>query len=406
MTGNIRLGQMFIIYLVVFFLLGASGAFAQISIIHTTPSPVVAGDFADLTVQIRGGVPVTRDMNQNVTFALKETEFIKPLSNQELVVFELFDGQVLTRTFRVFIPNTVPRGGIPVFLREIREGITLEHRDFLQVEGGVVPSELRIGSVRSVPNRMIADSRDVAVFVTVQNIGDRSAELIVARLKNEFIEESYFQSTQSSISRIEGGEEVEIRFDFDITQTQQRVLPGSIHFDFRERNPVTNVFERRSQELDFSLTLARTPQFEFVSQDPVTPMRVGSSNQQLELRLTNLGDVQGDSVRIRLFPDPSAPFDFDKTTYFVSPIMEVGDEKKVVISFDILRSALVQEYSVRAEIESFVGTNRYVQREQIVIPVLEEASSTIGQNALLLIGVLFGLAIVIGILYKRRKEDD
>ncbi len=401
-------GKGIFIIVLMLFVLSVTSVFAttQVSVISTNPSPIIAGEYADVTVEISQGPLFFGDSLEDVRFTIKETDFIKPIPQQELFVREIFAGQSLTKTFRVFFSENIPAGSIPITVVRSQRDTKVEMSDSIFIQGTALRPILRIGEARSIPTRLLSDSLDNQITFIVQNLGDRPAELVSARFMSEYIEESYFQSLQTSVAQIPGSSQAELTFDFDILPTQVQDFPSTIVLEYRVRNDIDNTFDIVLEELDFQISLARTPRFVIVDSQPKTEIRVGQSDVQLVFTITNENVREGDSVRLRLFPDPSAPFDFDKTTYFITPKLEQGDMKSVLIEFDVLDSALIQDYTIRAEIDSLIGTNRYVQDVQVIVPVTKEARSTLQQNAILLVIVFLVISALIGYLYTKRKKND
>ncbi|MFT4326006.1 MAG: COG1361 S-layer family protein [Candidatus Woesearchaeota archaeon] len=377
---------------------------ARLTILDTNPSPIITGDYADITVQFRGNAAFGSNYEEGVSFYIKETDFIKPISSP-FVIQRLYENQIVSRTFRVFFSSDLPSGEVPIVLVEDRgSGVTIEHIATIIVQGSLQQSDLRIGTARSIPNRLISDTDDNVITLTLQNIGDRTAELLQVTLVSDGIEESYFNSLQQTMPRLEGGEQAELSFDFNIPRTNYSVIPAMVEIEFRERDPLNRQFERKTVSLPLDIRLSETPFFEIVSITPQQTFQAGTRGLEAEVTVRNINPRDGENVRMRLFPDPSSPFDFDRTTYLVSPELREGEESSFMLSFDILSSATVQDYVVLVEIESTVGQNRFVQRERLVIPVEKAQGSTLQQNAVFLgIGFIV-IAAIIGFIYK--KKDD
>ena len=395
-----------LLVLVLVTIMGLVGAFAtQVSVIASNPAPVIAGEYADITIQLTGTHRGAGDSVENATFFIKETAFIKPVPNQELVVQNFYQNQVLTRTFRVYFANDIPPGRIPITIVQQMPRLTTEYQTSLLVQGAQVQPTLRVGEMRSIPTSLIADTTDNQATFVLQNLGDREAQLLKLTLVSSYLEESYMGSLQTSLAKLEGGSQVDVLFDFDIVANTPSSIPATLVAEYRVRNQLDTNYEMRRDEIPLSLTLANTPYFTIESES-VKPLQVGKSNQQLLVTVSNTNERRAESVRVRLFPDPSAPLDFEKTTFFVTPLMEKDETSTFIIGFDVMDSALLQDYRVRAEVESVVGQNRYVQTEQIVFSIEREKASTVAQNGLVLAIVFIVVAIIIGFLYVKRRKND
>ncbi|MFW5852945.1 MAG: hypothetical protein ACOCUR_02860, partial [Nanoarchaeota archaeon] len=175
--------RVFFIYLSFVLMISlASVSVSAVEVLFTNPSPVRAGRAADITLQIRAPQEMD-DPKTDVTFYIEETEDIKPVAGQEFFVSKINPGQILTRTFNVYFSDSIPTGNYPLRLVEKR-GATLSklNKFDIFVEGRLNVPELRVGSVRSVPNRLIQDTSDNIINVNLQNLGELSAELVTAKL--------------------------------------------------------------------------------------------------------------------------------------------------------------------------------------------------------------------------------
>ena len=386
---------------IIAFSLFAQGVSA-VEVLFTNPSPVRAGRSADITLQIRApeGTEITRE---NIVYSIRETSSIRPVSGQEFFVARLNPGQVLTRTFTVFFSESIPTGIYPLELVETRGSSEIRRRFEVFVEGRPDVPELRIGSVRSVPNRLIQDTNDNILNVEVRNLGEINAELVSATLvSSDEIIETFFGSLDDSVSSISGGQSETFSFEFDIDETEKVSFDAYLDITYRMR--VDNNFEVVNLQLPFEIRLGRTPRFEIIDIEPLSDFRIGSRNNELRMTVKNVGVNDGNNVRLRLFPNPSSPFDFDRTTIFVSALLLPGEETSFIVPFDILDTALLQTYNINVEFESVLGANRYKQSDRMSIDVVSEASSGFGFYAFVIILISVVISFGIGFAYNRKKK--
>ncbi|MFT4312491.1 MAG: COG1361 S-layer family protein [Candidatus Woesearchaeota archaeon] len=381
-------------------------ALAQISVVSTNPDPIIAGEYADITVQFRQGPIFAGDKRTDVEISLIENEFIRPIPDQTLHVREIFENQVVSRTFRAYFTRDIPPGFIPIKVLVKDSRTSVEYQDNILIRETALDAQLRIGQVRSIPNKLIADTTDNQLQLTLENLGDRRADLLKITLEANGISQSYFNSLQTSISSIEPGQQEVITFDFDIDKKPNNIntLAANLFIEYRERNRLDTGFQTRTAQLPFEIILTDAPNFVFTNIEPERPIQVGVKDQTIRATITNENQRKGENVRLRLFPDPASPFDFEKTTYFVTPRLEQNKESSVLIEFDVLPNAITQEYIVLAQIESFIGQNRFVQTKELIIDVQEERPTTIRQNAIAIIIALVVIASIIGFFsFKKRK---
>ena len=376
-------------------------------ILSTNPAPVNAGEYADITVKVdtivTGGE--SREL-KDLELYFKETAFIKPVPGQEVKISSIQTGQTLTRTFRVYFSENIPTGEIPLTMIFKTENLFLEQNQMLYVEGGKNNPEIFIGSIKTIPEKLLKDTKSNTIEITLQNLGDKDANLVTATLNSnpDIITESYSFSMQDSMASIKSGDETQFKFVIDIEKTDQLKIPAELNLRYRVKNDFDNSHSIVEKVLPFNITLVETPWFEIVNVEKETLFQAGTSGNNLILTIENTGLEEGKTIRLRLYPDPSDPFDFDMTSIFVSSSVKENETASFKIPFDILDSALVQEYTINAQFESLVGSNRYIQTERITIEVDSPASSGLNIYLYSLVALTLIVAISIGFFYNRKKK--
>ena len=401
-----------IICLALIFSMSAVHAFT-FQVLSTNPAPIEAGEYADITVRIDFPLVGSESREINPTrFFIKETEDIRPVSGQELNLLSIRSGQSVTRTFRVFFSDSLPSGEIPLTLVAQSGLQRTELTDRIFIQRAPRQVDLHVSSARSTPEDLIQDTKSNSLRVTLQNLGERDAEMMSAKLRVEnsedeaTIRESFFNSMQDSISQIQGGGQGEFSFSFDIRETQANRIPMILDVTYRVRNPIDNTYNRVEESIPVELRLRETPRFQIISIEPESTLQAGTSGNRLRVQVENVGEEEGRSVRMRLFPDPSAPFDFERTTIFISSSMNPGDIAEFIIPFDILNDALVQSYFINADVESLVGSNRFDQSKRLEIQVEQEASDGLNTYLIVLLILTIGGSIVIGYFYNRSNKKE
>lgn len=378
----------------------------SLTILETNPSPAQAGEYVDITFQLEL-VSQTPDERTNVAIRFAESEEIIPLSNQNAEFDRLLRGQTITRTFRAYIPSDVPSGNIPLELIITDDRFTTTKVTDLFIRGGERQVDFRIGQTESTPRTLLQDSKDNSLQVQLENLGEKNAEILSATLTSDtgLIEEAFYGSLQDSVANVLGGSGAQLQFDFDITNTDETNIPVRLELDYRTLNDFDNSYSRVRENIDFTLRLAESPRLDILRLEPLNSFDVGASGNELQITVENIGREEGDNFRVRLFPDPNLPFDFDQTTIFVASNIKPGENTTFIIPFDITSDAQLRTYSVNAEFESLVGDNRYKQKERFDIEVRGEEGLGIFVIAGILVALSLILATVLGFVYKRRKND-
>lgn len=377
----------------------------ELTILETNPSPAQAGEYVDVTFQIEL-VSQNPSERKNVMIRFGESEEIIPLSNQNAEIAEMIPGQTVTKTFRTYIPSDVASGNIPLEIIISDDVSTITKVTDLYVRGGERTVDLRIGQTRSTPQTLLQDTKDNSLRVQLENLGEKDAEILSTRLMSDtgLIEEAFFGSLQDSVANLMGGAGEELEFEFDIKDTDETNIPARIVLDYRILNDFDNSYSRVSQEIDFTIRLGESPRLNIVNVEPLNSFDVGKSDNEIQLTVENIGREEGDNFRVRLFPDPNLPFDFERTTIFVASNLKPGETSTFNIPFAITNDANLREYSVNAEFESLVGDNRYKQKERVDIEVVGEEGLGIFVIASVLVVLSLTIAGVLGFFYRRRKK--
>ncbi len=380
----------------------ASNSVNAVEVIYSDPAPVRAGRYADITLQIT--IPDTfENARENVVYRIRETDDVRPVSGHEFRLSRVNPGQVFTRTFRVYLSENINTGYYPLELIENRDGQESRRSFDIFVEGRPDVPELKIGSARSTPSRLIRDTNDNILRVDLMNLGELDAELLTAELvADDSIEETFYGSLEDSLSSVLGGGSETLEFEFDIEDTNETRIDS--YLDLSYRVDIDNRYEIMEVQLPLEIRLGRTPRFEITSLESVNGIAVDSSDREIRVTIDNVGEEDGENVRFRLYPNPEAPFDFERTTIFVTSLIEPGESTSFIVPFDVLDDALVQEYSINAEFESVIGANRYKQKDRLDISVTSEAAPPIATYALFALIASLGVALIIGFTRKKSKK--
>lgn len=378
-------------------------------VLSTNPAPIEGGDYADITLRIDFPL-IDGDSEQidPVTFYIKETDEIKPVSGQEFNLLSARSGQSVTTTFRVFFSESIPTGNIPLTL-VAQEGIKkIELEDDIFVQAAPRGVDFQIAQVQSTPQTLLQDTKSNELRVTLQNLGEKNAEMIVAKLGvgEELVDESFFYSMQDSISQINGGEQAELEFTIDIEETMQTQIPMILDISYRVKNSFDNSYTNKDVSIPVEIRLTESPRFEIVSVEPRGTLQAGTSSNEVVVRVENVGLEEAEDARLRMFPDPSIPFDFEVTSHFISSSIKPGEQASVVVPFDIMDEALVQTYTINTDFESLVGANRFTQSERLEIEVEEESTDGAGTYLIVLLVITIGGAIIIGYFYNSSSKKN
>lgn len=389
--------------LLVFLVSISSVSAFSLDVLETNPAPLRAGEYADITVLLES--KQTESVRENLVLRLESNDDIRVLSGQEKTIRAMRPGDRFSATFRVFINEDLPTGIIPiVFVLEDGDMTRRMPRDVFIRRGETLP-DLFVGNAVTVPSDLIRDSKNNLIRLSLLNLGDRSAELITARMNSNYIKESSAFSLRDTLAILNRGDEGILEFTFDMIDTSKTSIPVIISLDYRIQDVHGN-FRRVSETLDFDVTLKQTPKLEILNVEPLNNLLVGRDSNEVKVTITNKGSQEAENVRLRLYPDVSYPFDFTKTNYFVTSLLKENETSSIIIDFDILNTGSIRNYPINVEIESVVGSARFTEKARIDLDVTGESSDlpTTIRNSLLVLAFL--IALFFGVRKYLKKNED
>ncbi len=388
---------------IIFALLLMTPALAlQTDLLRTDPAPPIAGEYVDITLRITELSSQTN--RQNVQVGILENRFIIPITAPRTYT-SIRQGDQITATFRVFINEDTPEGELNLltFTQEGTAQQITEHPLF--VSGAQRQADLRVGRMSTIPQQLLPGTKRNELTLTLQNLGERSAELIMAELiVHDGLTESFAFSMQDSLASIPGGEQGQFIFTFDIDSEARGAIPAELHLEYRTRQEQGGAVRAQQLTLPVIIPLTNSPYLEIVDQQVRTQSTQGSSDNVLRITMRNTGEEEAVDVRVRLFPDVSFPFIFERTSQYVGAKIPPGQTASVDIRYEVTRSADVRDYEILVELESLVSTTRYTQTDTITIPVREGTGVPAQTIAGALIAGIVVLAIVIGVVRRKKKK--
>ncbi len=388
--------------LIIFAVMSLSFATAlQTDLISTAPAPVTAGEYADITVRITA-LPSQATQN-NVLVGVQENQYVTAIT-QPRNYASIRPGDQVTATFRVYINQDAPEGvlNLLTFIDTGRGQSVTEHELFVQ--GAQRQADLRTGRITTVPQQLLPDSKRNELTITLQNLGERAAELVTAELQiAQGAKQSYAYSLQDSVASVAGGAQEPLTFTFDIRAHQRESMQAELHLEYRTRREGVQTPSVQTRIIPVTIPLADAPFLEISAQELRTQSTQGSSDNVLRITIENTGAEEAVDVRVRLFPDVSFPFIFERTSQYAGAKIAPGQNTTLDIKYEVVSSASVRDYEILVELESLVATTRYTQTDTITIPVREGSGISIQAIAGILIALIIVLALVIGLVRRKKK---
>lgn len=376
----------------------------KIDILQTNPSPVRAGEYADITIRLIDRNPPDT-ISENVNISIRRTGGVRPVEGHEINIGRIRGGDDITRTFRVYFASDTPAGNVPITFQVKHENYQINILDEVFLRGTLKVPELQIGKISSTPNQLLRDTKNNRIDLTLQNLGDKTAELILVEVVDIgcCIEESYTYSMRDFIGSLSGGEEGELSFTFDILDTAKDLITPNLKVRYRTEDDLTNTYQTFTEHIPFEIPLSKSPNIVVEKVEPMGEIKTRTQENKIRVVLKNTGDVDGESLRLRLYPDPTDPIDFERTNYFVTPRLSPGENASVIINFDVLDFASIQDYKIKAELESLVGENRYSRDDIVNIGVTGEGTNIAEVFRTIFIVGAVSIAIILGVIVILRR---
>ncbi|MFT4261627.1 MAG: COG1361 S-layer family protein [Candidatus Woesearchaeota archaeon] len=391
-----------LILLILFVSLNTAAAY-QLDIVNTAPAPLTSGTYADITIML--SATHSEGVRENIEIEILQNQNIVVLGDATKTINFLRPGDIYTRTYRIFIAENLPTANIPITfeIRDQRTTKTSPQELFVQRSQSL--PNINIGSINTIPSDIIKDSKNNKIIINLQNIGDKTAQLLTARLVGNNIKESSAFTLSDSIPELMRGQTQQLEFRFDLDDVNDNKIPMNLILNYQIEDVHGN-FKPITQTIPFDMTIKQTPDIKIVDQEALNNILVGRNSNQIKITLENQGLEEAQDVRVRLYPDVSYPFDFTKTNYYVSSLMDTSEQAQLIIEFDVLNTGTVRTYPMNVEIESVVGTARYIQRDRINIEVIGESRnlSQLIRNSMLILSLL--IALFFGYkTYKSKKKE-
>ena len=272
-------------------------------------------------------------------------------------------------------------------------------KEFTLRVGDETKPNFEIGSIRTLPVKLLPDSEDTELNIEILNLGAEKAEKAVAKIDwPEGFSNSYSYSNVDALGNIPGDGSVVAKFYVDLDDSlSEGIYKTTLHLNYKS----VDENEFKTLEIPIELDVKEKPVFN-ISYSEVS---VSSGDEvKLLINVTNIGTKKAESVSLRAFKDSSQPFDFLEKSDFVGTL-DSGEMGSAVLIFDIEDYAEAKKYFLDLQIRSLKNDQVFLQDESIPITVTG-GISVFGNFLLILskIGIL--VAIVIGsYLYGKSKKS-
>lgn len=380
-----------------------------IELVKTNPSPIIAADYADITLRFINPIISNKDNNikNNIIINIEKTDYIMPIDNQ-IKISKMNSGETITRTFRVFFSEDLEQGYINIPVMISIDGIKTKTDIKVFIEDSKRMPQIMLGQIQTTPNELLQDSDNNKLKIKLQNLGDKSAELIKAELipLTDEITPSYSYSFEDSLSSIEGGSQGEVEFTIDVKENIQQEIPAQLKLRYRAQKAIGNTYETFDKIINFTIPITPAPYLVVEKVEQLTDFKIGTTENKLKITIKNQGTEDAKEVRVRVVPDISYPLIFEETTEYVSAKIKAGETASVLFKLEITKDGQVRDYNSIVILESLVEDSRYSREDTMSITTKEGNKTDKSTYGYIIVGAIIFVSIILGInTYRSRNKS-
>jgi len=395
-------------YLFMIVLLAAGALAVDVTVNNLDPLPAEAGKVVNVWFKVDN--PDLDQTEQNVVLE------IDPQDNLELA-----EGEVATKRvgslapgasqivqYRLFVQDNAFKGSHIIEAMVMFDGgsfkkdlsIEVTDKDYKEVD-------LTVGDIESEPARIKPDDDNVKIDITILNLGDGRAQGVVAELsalpQGVTTSESY--SGTSLLGNIEADGTAVATFYLDIDkETIPKEYQTTIKVSYKYKpDEEENDFVFEEKSIPLRLAIKPIPLYE-ITDVAITPesLTAGDDNVELKLTIQNVGDEEGESVRVKAFLKSEQPFSFEKSSDFVAPSLEPGESGQATLVFDIDDDAALQDYYLDLEIKNIVNNDVITYNEKILVKVKNPLPNNPWKYVIA--GAIVTVVVIVGLAARSRSS--
>ena len=385
-------------------------AYLDITLLNQDPDPAEQGEYLDLRWKIvKNGNEVMEDITFNLE--LEYPFFFDKIDNAEKKIGSWNsysdDDEYYTLHYKVRVDEDALEDTYDMKLKITHDIDGLyTTRDFEIEVGDKTEPEFVLGTLVTSPIKLLADTDENQLQVTLENIGDENAETVKVELElPEGFSATYGYSTRANLGTINAGSSGVSTFYIDLDETiTQGNYEGVLSVHYKEANDDNN--EYKILKLPLDIPVNGKPMFSIESVKTI-PEKVREGNDvKLLLTVKNTGTKEAESVSIRAFKESSQPFEFEEKSDFIGKL-KPGETGEAVIKFSVENGANVKTYLLDLEVRSIYNNEVITENEVIPIKVQNgeekgffSKSPVIGT---LIIILIIGLGLGGYYLFRKRK---
>ena len=279
--------------------------------------------------------------------------------------------------------------------------IEVTDKDFKEVN-------LQVGDIESDPSRIKPDDEDVKLVVTLQNIGDGKAQGVKAELIDlpEGITLSQSYSGTELLGNVDADSTADATYYIDVDENvkpTEQMANIKISYKYKpDEEEDELLYEEKI--IPVSLAIKPIPLYEITKVD-ITPGILSAGDRPVIVRITikNIGEEEGESVRLKAYGKTEQPFSFDKSSDFIAPSLKPGEEGQATLEIKIDDDASLQKYYVDLEIKNSVSDDIITYNKKIPIEIVNPKPNN--PWTFVVIGIVAIVAVIVIIIYRNIQRS-
>ena len=319
------------------------------------------------------------------------------------------DEEYYSLYYKVRVDDEALEDTYKVKLRSTQESSGYSQMNEFEIKvGDKTNPEFVLGTLVTSPVKLLADSDENKLEVTLENIGDENARNVRMDLElPKGFNPTYGYSDRANLGTVEADKSKTAAFyvDIDDGMTQGK-YEGKVTVHYKEANDNDNVY--KTVELPLKIPINGKPSFSIESIKTIPEKIRAGSSVKLVVEVKNVGSKEAESVSLRAFKESSQPFEFEEKSDFIGKL-KPGELGEAVLKFDVDTDATVKKYLLDLEIRSVYNDEVLTENEVITLEVENGEEKGLFSSGNRIIGFAIIAVIVIGglVLYfviKKKKE--
>lgn len=357
----------------------------EATFINSDPAPLQSGEDGDIRFKIVNTGDTVAE-NTRVELVDSYPFEIKPDRKRNYSLGDMQQGQEYQISTEVLVNEEASDGSNSLKIRVYQGDVTRTVEIPVEVQSQDI--ELNVANLKTQPQQLMPDTENNLMTVEVVNNGEKTAENTVIQLEMpEFFERTSSFSTRQALGNIQPGQVKSGEFNFDIAEdapSGATEITGSISYSADDST------SEITEDIGFDLNLEGKPQFEVT--DTESSLKTGSTGE-LRVEVTNTGNEESSSTRIRALDSSDQPFTYDSSSQYIGTLKS-GASGTAVFEVDTDSDASVKDYLLDFEIRGVKDTEVFVEDSTLNVPV--EDGETEGSSPVIPAAVV---AVLLGLVY-------